>query len=87
MEKLETNMPNYPILILVCLTLGLAPFVPEPHIWGKIKWLIGGGEGMALMDWWDTVMHGIPWGALLFFLGKDIFQKVLKNKLNKTQRL
>jgi hypothetical protein len=23
---------NWPIVALLCLTLGLAPFVPEPHI-------------------------------------------------------
>ena len=30
------------ILILAALTLGLAPFVPEPHIWEKLKMLVAG---------------------------------------------
>ena len=49
----------------LCLTLGLAPFVPEPHIWGKIKWIAGGANGMKLMDWGDFFMHGIPWFLLI----------------------
>ncbi len=27
------------ILVLLALTLGLAPFVPEPHLWEKLKML------------------------------------------------
>ena len=29
-------------LILFAATLGLAPFVPEPHIWQKLKMLAAG---------------------------------------------
>ena len=46
---------------ILCLTLGLAPFYPEPHLLGKLRWIIGGAEGMQLMDWWDALMHGTPW--------------------------
>ncbi|MBP9152651.1 MAG: hypothetical protein KBF73_10240, partial [Flavobacteriales bacterium] len=46
---------------LVSLTLGLAPFVPEPHIVGKIRWVAGGAIGMTSMDWFDLVFHGFPW--------------------------
>jgi hypothetical protein len=52
-------------MLIFSLTLGLAPFVPEPHIFGKVRWLMGGGVGMQLMDYWDFVMHGTPW-VLLF---------------------
>lgn len=55
------------IIMLLCLTLGLAPFSPEPHIWGKLKWIAGGAEGMGLMDWWDVVLHGFPWALLIFW--------------------
>lgn len=48
-----------------CLTLGLAPFLPEPHIWGKLKWIAGGAVGMKLMDWFDVVLHGFPWVLLV----------------------
>ncbi len=43
------------------LTLGLAPFVPEPHLFGKLRWIAGGAEGMGGMDWFDVAMHGAPW--------------------------
>ncbi len=56
---------NWKNVIMFCLTLGLAPFLPEPHIWGKIKWIAGGGEGMQLLDWGDALMHGLPWLLLL----------------------
>jgi hypothetical protein len=46
--------------LLACVTLGLAPFAPEPHLFGKIRWVAGGAEGMALMDWLDLAMHGAP---------------------------
>lgn len=49
-----------PILML-CATLGLAPFSPEPHIVGKIKWVAGGAVGMKFMDWGDLLFHGFPW--------------------------
>ena len=57
-----------PLALMAALTLGLAPFVPEPHIWGKIKWLAGGGEGMAPMDYFDVLLHGAPWVYLFYVL-------------------
>ena len=56
--------------ILLCLTLGLAPFVPEPHIWGKIKWIYGGANGMTAMDWFDVVLHGSPFIYLIYKIFK-----------------
>jgi hypothetical protein len=56
---------NWRIIILACLTLGLAPFFPEPHLWGKLKWIAGGASGMQLMDWFDAAMHGLPFILLL----------------------
>jgi hypothetical protein len=56
---------NWKIVILVCLTLGLAPFFPEPHLWGKVKWMAGGAVGMRLTDWFDVALHGFPFVFLL----------------------
>ena len=53
------------IWLLASLTLGLAPFVPEPHIVGKLQWVLGGATGMQLMDWGDLLFHGAPWVLLL----------------------
>lgn len=52
--------------LLASLTLGLAPFVPEPHVLGKIKWVLGGANGMKMIDWGDLLMHGAPWLWLIF---------------------
>ena len=51
---------DWKLIILLCLTLGLAPFFPEPHIVGKIKWIVGGANGMQPMDLFDVVLHGFP---------------------------
>ena len=59
---------NLPLALLLCLSLGLAPFLPEPHIWGKIKWIAGGAEGMGAMDWFDVLLHGAPWVYLIYLL-------------------
>jgi len=50
------------------LTLGLAPFVPEPHIIGKIRWVAGGANGMTGMDWFDLLFHGFPWVFLGYWV-------------------
>ena len=56
---------NWKVVIALCLTLGLAPFLPEPHIWGKLRWVGGGARGMGAMDWFDLLLHGLPWLLLL----------------------
>lgn len=52
-----------PLLLpaMASLTLGLAPFAPEPHLVGKLRWLAGGAVGMGPMDWFDLTLHGAPW--------------------------
>lgn len=54
--------------ILAVLTLGLAPYFPEPHIFGKIRWVAGGGEGMKATDYFDLFMHAAPWLFLVYRL-------------------
>jgi len=56
------------LAVALALTLGLAPFVPEPHIIGKLKWLIGGAVGMSPMDYFDVLLHGLPWVYLVYQL-------------------
>ena len=56
---------DYKIIILLCLTLGLAPYSPEPHIWGKLKWIAGGAYGMKFSDWFDVLLHGTPFILLI----------------------
>lgn len=51
--------------LIASLTLGLAPFLPEPHIVGKLRWVAGGAEGMGGADWFDLALHGAPWVWLI----------------------
>ncbi|MFD2915709.1 hypothetical protein [Psychroserpens luteus] len=71
---------DFRIIILLCLTLGLAPFFPEPHIWGKLKWIAGGANGMQLKDWFDVLLHGFPWVLLIRLI---IVKLVLNTKIKK----
>jgi hypothetical protein len=50
-------------LIIISLTLGLAPFVPEPHVWEKLKMLVDGTLAKPV-DIFDLVMHGTSWVLL-----------------------
>ncbi len=52
------------LLILASLTLGLAPFVPEPHIWEKLK-MLASGQLKAPIDIFDLFLHGTPWVLLI----------------------
>ena len=61
------NLPDIKIILLACATLGLAPFFPEPHVWGKLRWVLGGAHGMQWLDWGDLMMHGLPWMALIWY--------------------
>lgn len=65
---MKSILNNWGTIIIACLTLGLAPFFPEPHVWGKLKWVLGGGTGMQLMDWFDLLMHGTPFLLLIRLL-------------------
>jgi len=51
------------LIILLCLTLGLAPYKP-PHIVEKIQ-MLSRGELVRPIDWFDFIMHAIPWALLI----------------------
>ncbi|MGB8813951.1 MAG: RND transporter [Paracoccaceae bacterium] len=57
------------IVIIAALTLGLAPFVPEPHIWEKLKMLMS-GTLVKPIDIADMAMHGLPWLLLVAKLAR-----------------
>ena len=44
---------------LVCATLGLAPFIPEPHIIEKLR-MLATGALVRPIDIFDLAMHGLP---------------------------
>ena len=65
---------DWKLVLIACFTVGLAPFVPEPHILGKLRWVAGGAIGMKPLDWFDLVFHGLPW----LLLARLAVIKVLK---------
>ena len=69
MKHVQTLLAYLPwsILIVMCATLGLAPFVPEPHIWEKLKMLVSGTLTQAI-DIFDLMFHAVPWVLLLLKL-------------------
>ncbi len=54
---------DWTIVVLFCLTLGLAPFAP-PHIVEKLGMLFNGTLKRPL-DWFDLFFHGVPWILLI----------------------
>ena len=61
----------FSILIIAALTLGLAPFVPEPHIWEKLKMLFAGTLSRPI-DIFDLLMHAAPFVLLLLKLLREL---------------
>ena len=66
LNKFITHIP-LSMVILLCLTIGLAPFNP-PHIWEKVQMLLK-GQLIKPMDWFDLLMHGTPWLILILKIG------------------
>ena len=52
-----------PVAIVLALTLGLAPFLPEPHLVSKLRMLVS-GELVRPTDIFDLALHGAPWVLL-----------------------
>ena len=67
---------DWKFLILLCLTLGLAPFYPEPHLWGKIRWVVGGAIGMKPMDYFDLLFHGLPFILIMRLLVIKVWSNI-----------
>lgn len=57
------QLPLLPV-VFVALTLGLAPFVPEPHIVEKLRMLVAGNL-VRPIDIFDLALHGLPWLLLI----------------------
>lgn len=66
MRELLDKIP-LPMVVVMCLTIGLAPFVPEPHVWQKIQMLMAGNL-VKPIDIFDLLMHGTPWLVLMLKL-------------------
>ncbi len=57
------------LIVIACLSLGLAPFVPEPHIWEKLKMLVSGNLSRPI-DIFDFIMHAAPFAVLILKLAR-----------------
>ncbi len=62
MDKFLTELP-WSLIILACLTVGLAPYRP-PHIWEKLEMLLA-GRLVRPLDWFDFLLHAMPWALLV----------------------
>ncbi|MDO9041187.1 MAG: RND transporter [Desulfocapsaceae bacterium] len=65
---------NWGVVVVLCATLGLAPFSP-PHIVEKLSMLIRGNL-IKPLDWFDLLLHGIPWILLIL----KIMASLIKEK-------
>ena len=68
MFKFIDSLP-LPILVVMALFLGLAPFFPEPHLVEKIRMLVN-GELSRPIDIFDLLLHATPWVLLFIKLGR-----------------
>lgn len=57
------------LALIIALTLGLAPFVPEPHVWEKLR-MLAAGDLTRPIDIFDLLMHGAAWVLLFAKLGR-----------------
>jgi hypothetical protein len=78
MFKLIDSIP-LTFLIVLSLTLGLAPFSPEPHLVEKLR-MLQAGELVRFIDIFDLILHGTPWCLLLIKLAL-----LLKSKTTTTE--
>ena len=62
MEQLISKI-SWTVVVMLCLTLGLAPFNP-PHIVEKLQMLLK-GHLVRPIDWFDLFFHMIPWILLV----------------------
>lgn len=63
----------FSLLIILSLTLGLAPFTPEPHLIEKIKMLVSDNLNKPL-DIFDLIMHASPIALLVMKIGRGSVQ-------------
>ena len=64
------------LLLVIALTLGLAPFTPQPHVVEKLGMLFN-GELSKPIDIFDLLLHGTPWVLLAM---KLVRQGLVQNK-------
>jgi len=64
-----------PLLLVVAVLLGLAPFRPEPHLWEKLK-MLASGTLVRPIDIFDLLLHATPVVLLLVKLGRMAYLRL-----------
>jgi len=60
----------YALLLPAALFLAFAPFVPEPHLWEKLK-MLAAGTLVRPIDIFDLFLHGTPLVLLVLKLFRE----------------
>lgn len=81
-QNLKAVLNDWKLVLLACLTLGLAPYYPEPHILSKLRWVGSGAKGMLIRDLADLAVHGIPWLLLIRLVARSLFYSVFPKDLS-----
>jgi len=69
------NRIPFSLLIILSLTLGLAPFTPMPHLVEKMQ-MLAAGALVRPADILDLVMHSAPIVLLLMKITLNLSSKV-----------
>lgn len=69
-DKIPTS-----VLVIMALTLGLAPFSPQPHLWEKLNMLFAGTLNQPV-DIFDLFLHGTP----VLLLSLKLYRKAVLKK-------
>ena len=64
----------FALLLVAALFLGLAPFVPEPHVVEKLR-MLASGDLRRPLDIFDLCFHLLPLALLLLKLGRTVNRK------------
>ena len=62
------------MIALPAVLLALAPFVPEPHLWQKLKMLVDGALHRPI-DIFDLFLHGVPVLLLSLKLLRSVYKR------------
>ncbi|GAB3192564.1 hypothetical protein GCM10027292_32720 [Hydrogenophaga aquatica] len=71
-----TWLDRFPLgwLVAIALWLAVAPVVPEPHLWEKLKMLASGTLARPI-DIFDLFMHATPLVLLAWRLWRDAVRR------------
>jgi len=75
MKSMHGFLNNWWVVLILCLTFGLAPYKPEPHLVDRFRWAYYGGNGMHLLDYLDLLLHASPFALLLRLMVLGVWKK------------